>query len=55
MSTPYMSGFQGQRLVRSAMSAAVTDVAFTASFRATASRGTPRIRWIPNCRPLAWT
>ena len=44
MSTPYMSGFQGQTLAVSAMSAADTEVPLTGSFRATASLGTPRIR-----------
>ena len=44
MSTPNMSGFHGQTLVGSAISAAVTEVPLTGSFRATASRGTPRIR-----------
>ena len=30
-------------------------VPLTGRLRATASRGIPRIRWMPNCRPRPWT
>jgi hypothetical protein len=55
MSTPYMSGFQVQMLLVSAMSAARYGVPRMGRLRFTARRGMPRIRWMPNLRPMAWT
>ena len=55
MSTPYMSGFHEQTLEVSAMSAARYDVPRIGRLRLTASRGIPRIRWMPNFKPIAWT
>ena len=55
VSTPSLSGFQGQRLPGSAMSAHVCGLPAMGSAASTARRGTPRMMCTPNFSPSSWT